>query len=80
MAPVMWRLAYQSHFAYPLEERLARVRQPTLLCAPAWDPQLEETRDAARANPHCRFIMLPDAMTDWGPAMLGFLDDVEAGA
>jgi len=73
-APVMWRLAYQSHFAYPIEERLARVRQPTLLCAPAWDPQLEETRAAARANPHCALALLPDAMSDWGPAMLAFLD------
>jgi hypothetical protein len=70
----MWRLAYQSHFAYPIEERLARVKQPTLLCAPAWDPQLEETRRAQQANPHCRFTMLPDEMKDWGPAMLGFLD------
>lgn len=73
-APLMWRLAYQSHFAYPIEERLARVNQPTLLCAPAWDPQLEETRQAQQANPHCRFTMLPDEMKDWGPAMLGFLD------
>lgn len=73
-APLMWRLAYQAHFAYPVEERLARVKQPTLLCAPAWDPQLEETREARRANPHCSFAMLPDDMQDWGPAMLGFLD------
>ena len=73
-APVMWRLAYQSHFSYPVEERLARVQQPTLLCAPAWDPQLEETRNAAVANPHCAFAMLPDAMSEWGPAMMDFLD------
>jgi hypothetical protein len=73
-APLMWRLAYQAHFSYPLEERLARVRQPTLLCAPAWDPQLEGTRLAAAANPHCAFSMLPDDMRQWGPAMLPFLD------
>lgn len=72
-APLMWRLAYQAHFSYPLEERLARVRQPTLLCAPAWDPQLEGTRLAAAANPHCAFSMLPDDMRQWGPAMLPFL-------
>jgi pimeloyl-ACP methyl ester carboxylesterase len=73
-APRMWRLAYQAHFAYAIEERLARVRQPTLLCAPAWDPQLEETRAAQAANPHCAFLLLPDALQEWGPAMLGFLD------
>jgi pimeloyl-ACP methyl ester carboxylesterase len=73
-APVMWRLAYQAHFAYPVEERLARVKQPTLLCAPAWDPQLGETKQAAAANPHCAFAMLPDEMREWGPAMLPFLD------
>ena len=74
-APVMWRRAYQAHFAYPIEERLTWVRQPTLLCAPAWDPQLDETRQAAAANPHCAFSMLPDDMRQWGPAMLPFLDD-----
>lgn len=73
-APVMWRRAYQAHFAYPLAERLARVQQPTLLCAPAWDPQLEETRRAFEANPHCAFMLLPDDMRAWGPAMLPFLD------
>ena len=73
-APEMWRLAYQAHFAYPIEERLARVTQPTLLCAPAWDPQLEETREAQRANPRCAFALLPDDMAAWGPAMLAFLD------
>jgi pimeloyl-ACP methyl ester carboxylesterase len=73
-APVMWRRAYQAHFAYPIEERLARVKQPTLLCAPAWDPQLGETKLAAAANPHCAFTMLPDDMRQWGPAMLPFLD------
>jgi len=73
-APEMWRLAYQAHFAYPIEARLAHVKQPTLLCAPAWDPQFEETREAQRANPHCSFALLPDAMGDWGPAMLPFLD------
>ena len=66
-APLMWRLAYQAHFAYPVEERLARIRQPTLLCAPGWDPQFEETRQAAAANPHCAFSVLPDEMGRWGP-------------
>ena len=74
-APRMWRLAYQAHFAYPVEERLAQVRQPTLLCAPPWDPQLEDTRRAQAANPHCSFLILPDALEDWGPAVLAFLDD-----
>jgi len=73
-APRMWRLAYQAHFDYPVEERLAKLRQPTLLCAPAWDPQLEATRAAQAANPHCAFLQLPDSMGDWGPAMLPFLD------
>jgi pimeloyl-ACP methyl ester carboxylesterase len=73
-APRMWRLAYRAHFAYPVEERLARVKQPTLLCAPARDPQFEATRAAQAANPRCAFLELPDSMTGWGPAMLPFLD------
>lgn len=73
-APRMWRLAYQAHFAYPLAERLATVRQPTLLSAPAWDPQLEATREAQAAHPHCDFLLLPDALQEWGPALLPFLD------
>ena len=73
-APRMWRLAYQAHFAYPLAERLATVRQPTLLSAPAWDPQLEATREAQAAHPHCGFLLLPDSLQEWGPALLPFLD------
>ena len=78
-APRMWRLAYQAHFAYPVEERLARICQPTLLCAPAWDPQLEDTRRAQAANPNCAFLQLPDQLEEWGPAMLRFLDQDGVG-
>ena len=72
-APEMWRLAYQAHFDYPLQAQLARVRVPTLLCAPSWDPNLAHTRAAADANPHCAYRMLPDDMDAWGPAFIDFL-------
>lgn len=72
-APEMWRLAYQAHFDYPLQAQLARVRVPTLLCAPSWDPNLPHTRAAADANPRCGFRLLPDDMQAWGPAFVDFL-------
>ena len=73
-APRMWRLACQAQLAYPLAERLAKVRQPTLLGTPASDPQLEATRAAQASHPHCGFTLLPKDMGDWGPALLPFLD------
>lgn len=74
-APVMWRLAYQSHFTYPTHERLQAVKVPTLLCAPAWDPNYEHTTAAHAAVPHTAFKELPAALHDWGPAFLDFMDN-----
>jgi len=74
-APEMWRLAYQAHFDYPLQAQLARVKVPTLLCSPQWDPNLSHTEQAAAANPACQLRRLPDALGDWGPAFADFLQD-----
>ena len=72
-APEMWRLAYQSHFAYPTHDKLQGVKVPTLLCSPEWDPNFGHTAAAARAAPHCEYRVLPDGMGDWAPAFLDFL-------
>ncbi|MCZ8129973.1 MAG: alpha/beta fold hydrolase [Steroidobacteraceae bacterium] len=72
-APEMWRLAYQAHFAYPVKTELPAARVPTLLCAPAWDPNYQQTVDAAAAAQR-PFVDLPDEMSKWGPAFLRFLD------
>ncbi len=73
-APVMWRLAYQAHFDYPTDAMLGRVKVPTLLCAPNWDPNLPHTQQAHAAHPHCAFQILPDALEDWGPVIAEFCD------
>ncbi len=74
-APVMWRLAYQSHFTYPTHERLQQVAVPTLLCAPEWDPNYGHTEAAHAAAPQTRFAQLPPALDDWGPAFVDFLNE-----
>ncbi|MCC5870199.1 MAG: alpha/beta hydrolase [Gammaproteobacteria bacterium] len=73
-APVMWRLAYQAHFDYPTDAMLARVKVPTLLCSPNWDPNLPHTQQAHAAHPHCAFQILPDALEDWGPVIAEFCE------
>jgi pimeloyl-ACP methyl ester carboxylesterase len=72
-APVMWRAAYQAHFAYPTRAKLARVTRPVLLAAPRWDPNLEHTRRAAQDFPRLPFRSLPDDPLDWGREVLEFL-------
>lgn len=72
-APRKWRLAYQAHFAYPLQAELRAARVPTLLCAPAWDPQQPHTLEASRATGR-PYVELPESMERWGPAYLPFLD------
>ena len=73
-APVMWRLAYQSHFDYPTHDRLQDVTVPTLLCSPEWDPNFPHTQAAKAAAPHCDFMELPPPIEEWGPAFMSFLD------
>jgi pimeloyl-ACP methyl ester carboxylesterase len=73
-APEMWRAAYQSHFAYPVHERLAALRAPALLAAPSWDPNLAHTQEAARKFPHFPFRLMPDEWTKWGRELVPFFD------
>ncbi len=70
----MWRKAYQAHFAYPLKSRLRKCTVPMRFVAPAWDPQLEVTRQAARDFPHAAFMQMPDDMRRWGEALMPFFD------
>jgi len=72
-APEMWRLAYQSHFAYPVKAELGAVQVPTLLGAPSWDPNWPHTVAASQAT-GLPFVELPDDPRRWGPAFLPFLD------
>ncbi|MCP5327065.1 MAG: alpha/beta fold hydrolase [Steroidobacteraceae bacterium] len=75
----MWRQAYQAHFAYPLQSKLAKSRVPMAFVAPSWDPQLEVTRQAARDFPASPFMLMPDAMEKWADALLPYLDDSNTG-
>ena len=70
----MWREAYQAHFAYPLQKRMAQVDVPVHFVAPAWDPQLEATKLAARESRKGRFEKMPDRMFDWAERLMPFLD------
>ncbi|MDH3691955.1 MAG: alpha/beta fold hydrolase, partial [Gammaproteobacteria bacterium] len=74
-APVMWRLAYQSHFDYPTHEQLAQVKVPTLLCSPRWDPNYPHSKAAHVAMPHCEFMELEGGIEDWSTGFLKFLDN-----
>jgi pimeloyl-ACP methyl ester carboxylesterase len=73
-APRMWRAAYQAHFSYPLQSRLAELNVPTLVGAPAWDPNLEHTRAAAADHPRLVFRQLADDWGRWGGELMDFLD------
>jgi pimeloyl-ACP methyl ester carboxylesterase len=70
----MWREAYQAHFAYPLQKRMAQVDVPVHFVAPGWDPQLEATKLAARESRKGRFEKMPDRMFDWAERLMPFLD------
>ncbi len=73
-APQMWRAAYQAHFSYPLQARLKELTVPTLVGAPAWDPNYEHTQTAAAENPGLEFLELADDWRRWGRQLLPFLD------
>jgi hypothetical protein len=73
-APQMWRAAYQAHFSYPLQARLRELTVPTLVAAPAWDPNLEHTRAAAAEHPALAFLELDDDWGKWGAELMPFLD------
>jgi pimeloyl-ACP methyl ester carboxylesterase len=79
-SPEAFRNATRAHLSYPLQERLPLADVPVLLCAPDWDPHLLHTREAARANRHCRLLELPDSEADWGRALLPFLDSPDASS
>ena len=73
-APVMWRLAYQSHFDYPTHDQLAQVKVPTLLCSPKWDPNYPHSQAAHEAMPHSEFMELEGGIEDWASGFMKFLD------
>jgi pimeloyl-ACP methyl ester carboxylesterase len=70
----MWREAYRAHFTYPLQSKLAKSKVPMLCVAPAWDPQLEATQQAARDFPQAPFRLMPDDMGKWAEALLPFFN------
>jgi pimeloyl-ACP methyl ester carboxylesterase len=70
----MYRIAYHSHFRYDTHGQLQKLKVPTLLCAPSWDPNVPHTLAAHAAAPHCEYMVLPDDMGAWGRAMLSFLN------
>jgi pimeloyl-ACP methyl ester carboxylesterase len=70
----MWRKAYQAHFSYPLKSRLRKCTVPMQFVAPAWDPQLEVTQQAARDFPQAAFVKMPDDMRHWAEALMPFYE------
>lgn len=68
--------AYAAMWTYPMEERLPRLKVPTLLCAPRWDPIYAGLDRAARIAPaSCRAETLPDAFHDWAANFARFFDE-----
>jgi hypothetical protein len=68
----MWRKAYQAHFSYQLKAKLKQCKLPMQFVAPAWDPQLGVTQQAARDFPRAGFVKMPDDMSRWAEALLPF--------
>ena len=67
--------AYAAMWTYPMEERLPKLKVPTLLCAPRWDPIYAGLERAAKiAPPTCRVETLPDAFHDWAASFARFFD------
>jgi pimeloyl-ACP methyl ester carboxylesterase len=66
----MWRKAYHAHFSYPIKDKLAQLQRPVEFAAPAWDPQLEHSQQAAHEVANATFVALPNDMHDWADALL----------
>jgi pimeloyl-ACP methyl ester carboxylesterase len=70
----VYQQAYAALWTYPLRERLPRLRVPSLLCAPRWDPLFPHLGKASAAGPQCPSATLPDRFQDWHRILQPFFD------
>lgn len=64
-----YRDAYRHFFQYDLKRAVDRVRSPLEFVTPRWDPVAAEAEAAATAL-GVGHRSLPDALVDWGPALV----------
>ena len=76
----MYGTAYHAHFRYPTHEKLRQSPVQTYVASTPWDPQYEETQEAAEAAPNCEFIALDDDFSKWGTSFLPQLEAADGGA
>ena len=75
----MYGTAYHAHFRYPTHAKLRQSPVPTFVASTPWDPQYEETQEAAEAAPNCTFLALDDDFTKWGTSFLPQLEAADRG-
>ncbi len=69
-----YRTAYQSHFVYPVLDRLKSAPVPTLVATARWDPNRAQTLAAHEAAPKTTLVELGDDITGWLAEIRGWLD------
>ena len=70
----MWRRSLSAGFAWPLRERLARLRTPTAVTLCAADPWLGCAQRAVADRPQLVGLGLPDAPSRWAETLLPWFD------
>ena len=71
----MYQKAYAAMWTYAMKDRLPKLKVPTLLCAPRWDPAWPRTAIGAEIAPQCLSTTLPDSFADWPEILVPFFED-----
>lgn len=73
-AGTMYHHHYRAHFAYATGDALKRVKVPTLIGSPSWDPNFGDSRRAHEATPNTEWALLPNDRIDYAGVFLKFFD------
>ena len=71
----MYATAYKAHFRYPTQEKLSKVKVPTMLATCEWDPNNPHTKTLAKETGHRLLDNLSEDLSEWGQSLLPFLDE-----
>ena len=67
-----YQKAYGAMWTYPMRERLPKVKVPTLLAAPTWEPIYAKNGECAAIAPQCHTADLAPRMADWHQVLTPF--------
>ncbi|MSO98704.1 MAG: alpha/beta hydrolase [Rhodospirillaceae bacterium] len=68
-----YQKAYAAMWAYPMRERLPKIKAPCLLAVPKWEPIYAKSAEAQKIAPQCKLADLPPAVKDWHTVIEPFL-------